>query len=172
MWGERSPRIYCIILSGFSTSLHHIQISDLPSSPSCILLCPLPLFFRFLGCPSPRLPSPTPLYPNPALRLRWTLSQPKFAPASSYKAPSTASLSTFKAPSSSFQHQTQTSGLLTMLLHLWGWNWTRAAHLSGHLAPPVFSSSHQHPSPPLPPSALLSGWSPAGWHPVVWRWPG
>ena len=72
------------IISRYLTS--HFSFLD-------IALFPLPLFPRFLYCPSPQLPLSFPRLtpsPNTDLRLSWTLSQLKFAPASLGKAPSTA----------------------------------------------------------------------------------
>lgn len=165
----------------FPLSLHHFHISDLPFLH--IALFPLPLFLRFLRRPSPQLPSPPHLPPSPNtdLRLSWTVSQVKFAPASFRQ-------SSFRSFNRCFSISTVFSSVRTSPLKYkpfgivvasagsaWSWIWTLlSGPSSSSTYPPLFSSlQHLHCLvllPPSPPS--LCGWSSAGWDTAVRRLPG
>lgn len=87
-----------VILFIFFTSLHHFQIVDLSSSlfTHCSAFTPSLPQIPMLSLPSNSLSSPPTPFPTD-LRLSWTLSQVKFAPAPLGKALSTASTGDFQS---------------------------------------------------------------------------
>lgn len=120
-------RLDTVILFCFSTS-------DLPSH--------LLAYYRFHSLSLPQIPllahlssplssPPAPLSPNTDLRLRWTLSQVKFAPAPLGEAPFRR-ISFTPSKTSPVWGRTKTSGLL--LIVPWSWTWTRSALPSGRPA--------------------------------------